>query len=93
MTKDTLAQCLLRERDRWSAKSYEVLIAELRDVVAYSVGEGSSFYQVEVQVLECNGEYVHVLIGVDDGGWRAFAPLNASFLVYEDGRVEKAEEV
>jgi hypothetical protein len=68
------------------------LVTELLDVVAYSVGEGSGSYQVEVQVLECESEYVHILVGVDDGGWRAFAPLNTSFLVFRDGRVEKADK-
>ena len=91
MNKDDLKQCLRRERERWSAKSYDGLVAELQSVVAYSVGEGSASYQVEVELLECEAEYVHVLVGIDDGGWRAFKPLSTDFLVYRDGRVEKAE--
>ena len=38
-------------------KSYYALVAELRDVVAYSVGEGPASYQVEVQLLECEADY------------------------------------
>src|SRR5260370_22384430 len=87
MDRNDLGRCLAREVDRWSTKPYETLKTELRDVVAYSVGEGSESYQVEVQLVESLSEYVHVSLAVDDGGWRAFLPLSASFLTYPDGRV------
>lgn len=80
---------LRRETDEWAAKSFETLRAELRDVVAYERGGGDDAYQVEVQLLEDEEEYLHVGLAVDDGGWRAFAPFCSSFLVYRDGRVDK----
>jgi hypothetical protein len=89
MDKDELRLRLGCEVGRWSAKSYDALKTELRDVVAYSLGEGLEFYQVEVQLLESEPEYVHVGVAVDDGGWRAYMPRSTSFLVYRDGRVGK----
>jgi hypothetical protein len=50
MDKENLSRCLRCEVEHWSAKSYGVLQAELRDVVAYCVGEGAESYQVEVRV-------------------------------------------
>ncbi len=89
MDKALLKICLRRELDLWSAKPYDALATELQDTVAYSVGEGSECYQVEVDRLECTPEYVHVCISVDDGHWRAFVPLTTSFIVHRDWRVEK----
>jgi len=63
MDRNDLGRCLARELDRWIVKPYEALKTELGDVVAYSVGEGSEFYQVEVQLLESLPEYVHVSLG------------------------------
>ena len=91
MEKNDLKTCLRRELDHWSAKSYEALASELQDVVAYSVGEEPGCYQVEVVELERKPEYIHVSIGVDDGGWRAFVPLSTSFIVRADGSVDKPD--
>ena len=88
-SKVELEAALRQEVDRWAAKSYDALREELRDVVAYQRGHGESCHQFEVQLLEDTEEYVHVSIGVDDGGWRAFTPLCAGFLVYRDGHVDK----
>ncbi|MCP5113951.1 MAG: hypothetical protein GY953_24215 [bacterium] len=88
-SKSALEASLREEVDRWAAKSYQVLRDELQDVVAYEKGHGENCHQFEVQLLEDEDDYVHVGIGVDDGGWRAFAPLSTSFLVYRDGRVDK----
>lgn len=86
MTRDQLKECLRREVEMWSAKAFGTLVAELAEIAAYQV-EGPEPYQVEVQLLEENEEYVHVSIAVDDGGLNALAPPCASFLVYRDGRV------
>jgi len=70
----------------WSSISCERLIAELHDVLAYQVEVDSKQYQVEVQLLENTNEYVHVLVGVDDGSLPAsFAPLTKSF-IFQKGR-------
>ena len=65
----------------WSAKSFEQLIAELRDVEAYQVEVEGKKYTVEVQLLENTDKYVHVCVDVDDGSIPAsFRPLSESFI-------------
>ena len=69
------------EVERWSAMSCEQLLAELKDVKAYTVESDSETYQVEVQVLENTETYLHVMVAVDDGHLPAsFAPLTGTFI-------------
>ena len=87
MKKNELKKILSQEIEKYRSKSYEELIGII-DPITYSYGSGESFYQVEVQVLEKNEEYVHVSVAVDDGRFlRAIAPLSHSFIVYKSGRV------
>jgi hypothetical protein len=66
---------------RWSAMSWEQLVTELREVRAYQVELESKRYQVEVQLLENAADYVHVVVGVDDGKLpRSILPLTHNFL-------------
>jgi hypothetical protein len=66
---------------RWSEMSTERLIAELHDVRAYEIEVESRCYQVEVQLLENTDTYVHVLVGIDEGGLlRSIVPLTHSFI-------------
>ena len=66
---------------RWSAMSWEQLVAELRDLRAYEVELDSKEYQVEVEILENNAEYIHVVVSVDDGSLPAsLSPLTHSFI-------------
>jgi len=55
------------ETERWSTKSCDQLIAELRETRNYEVLFDSNKYQVEVELLENKPEYVHVMLAVDDG--------------------------
>ncbi|MGB9456153.1 MAG: hypothetical protein WCB12_08930 [Bryobacteraceae bacterium] len=55
------------EVERWTAKTYGELLSELREVQAYGVEFDSKNYNVEVQLLENTEEYLHVLVGIDDG--------------------------
>ena len=69
------------EVQRWSAKSSEQLLAELKDVQAYEIEFENKEYQVEVEILENTEKYVHVMVAVDDGSWRgANRPLSTSFI-------------
>ena len=69
------------EVKRWSAKSYEELTAELPEVQAYELVFESKRYQVEVDLLEQNNEYLHVSVCVDDGSLPAsITPLCESFI-------------
>ena len=66
---------------RWSAMSWEQLVAELRDLRTYEVELDSKEYQVEVEILENNAEYIHVVVSVDDGILPAsLSPLTHSFI-------------
>jgi len=66
---------------RWSRMSWEELAAELRGVQAYQVEIESKHYQVEVQLLENTGTYVHVSVSVDDGSLPlSVVPLTHSFI-------------
>jgi hypothetical protein len=69
------------EVQRWSAMSCEKLVSELRDIQAYEVELNSKKCQVEVELLENTGEYVHVMVAVDDGSLPAsISPLTHSFI-------------
>jgi hypothetical protein len=66
---------------RWSGMSWEQLVTELHEVRAYQVEVESKQYQVEVQLLENTADYVHVVVGVDDGVLpRSIVPLTHSFI-------------
>ncbi len=61
------------EMKKWSAKSSEVLVAELPDEQAYEVEFAGKKYQVEVQLLENTDRYVHSIPA-------SFRPLSESFV-------------
>lgn len=90
MKKKRLQELLDIEADRWSRKSYVLLVRELEDVVSYGRGEGDDFHQFEVQRIESDPEFVHVLLSIDDGSFRkSFSPQTSGFFVFRDGRVER----
>ena len=75
--------------DEWRRRTY----AELKSEVGESrqlqtTGQSGTRYQVDVQVRwddKPNGD-IRVLGGIDDGGWRAFAPLTDDFILGPDGK-------
>ena len=54
------------------------------------VGASGAQYQMEIQIIWDNkpGGDVRVMAAIDDGGWRAFLPLSADFIMTLDGEVE-----
>jgi hypothetical protein len=50
------------------------------------VGGSGTTYQVEIEALwdSDRGGDIRVMAAIDDGGWRAFAPLTDSFIVSPD---------
>jgi len=89
MDKKRLQELLDDETGDWSRKSFAELVEELADVVAYGRGAESDFHQFEVQMVEHEPDYVHVLVSIDDGRFfRSLAPLTRGFIVHRDGRVE-----
>jgi len=66
---------------RWAARSWEQLVAELREHQAYEVEVDSKKYQVEVELLENTGTYLNVAVAVDDGSLPAsIRPETRSFI-------------
>jgi len=62
--------------------SCEQLLAELSDPpLNYLVEFDSKKYQVEVELLENTAEYLHIMVGVDDGSLPAsISPLTRTFI-------------
>ena len=50
--------------------------------------ENGREYQLEIQYLidDPRTDDVRVMVAIDDGGWRAFAPLCRDFVMSPDGR-------
>ena len=71
--------------------SYEQLVERLldREETFDVAGPSGTQYQVELQAFwdARPNDVLHVLVSVDDGGWRAFVPLTDSFLVAPDGSI------
>lgn len=69
------------ELARWSAMTWEQLIAELTEVRVYQVPGDGFTYQVEVELLQRTHEYLNVMVSVDDGILPAsILPATATFL-------------
>ncbi|MDP2996591.1 MAG: hypothetical protein Q8N47_03820 [Bryobacterales bacterium] len=69
------------EVKRWSALSCVQLASELQDQQTYEVEVDSKKYQVEVEILENTGQYLHVMVSVDDGSLPAsIVPVTHSFI-------------
>jgi hypothetical protein len=51
------------------------------------VGPSGTTYQTEAQAFwdDKKGRDLRVLVSIDDGGWRAMAPMSESFIVAPDG--------
>lgn len=85
----SLEQALLHETNKWAQKSYTELRADDRDWPLHYEDDLDGFrYYAEVDKLEETEKYIHIGIGVDDGGLRALVPLTSSILIYADGRVD-----
>jgi len=90
MKKHQLQSLLNAEVDEWAGKSYSKLVEDLADIAAYERSNDDGFYQFEVQMIEHEPDYVHVIVSIDDGSFlRSLKPLSWSFIVHRDGRVEK----
>ena len=89
MKKDQLQSLLDTEIYELSRRPYTRLVDELSDVVSYERGSGSDYHQFEVQMIEHELEYVHVVVSIDDGSFKKFiSPISRSFIVHRDGRIE-----
>ena len=56
------------EVERWSAMAWYEWVGELGDDhIDYEIEFNSKAYQVEVEMLENNEKYAHIIVAVDDG--------------------------
>jgi hypothetical protein len=83
-----LSEALGRESADWNQKGYAEL-AGLSYPISYerrTEGDPNS-YQVEVDLLEKNEQYVQIIISVDDGGISAFCPPSRILMLHASGRL------
>ena len=83
-----LAQYLSNYRNR----SYADLVSMIGQIdVAETAGPSGAKYQIEVEVHWDDKAHrnIRVLGGIDDGGWRAWAPLSQSFIMDPDGSIDR----
>jgi len=70
-------------------RSYDSLRDELleRPSAKEIVGPDGRKYQLEMQAFwdDKPGGNLRVIVSIDDGGWRAFFPLNDSFIISPTG--------
>lgn len=88
MDKKKAAMVLADQLGLYRAKTYDMLKDMVGQVDAYEVmtPDGSA-YQIEIQVF-WDGKpdgHIRVIGAIDDGGWRAFAPLTDDFIMTPDG--------
>jgi len=88
MNNEEAARILARELAKYRRQSYADLQRLLKEVDAYEVtGPSGAKYQIEIQAVwdgEPNGN-LRVIGGIDDGGWRAYAPLTDDFILSPSG--------
>lgn len=88
MNNEEAISVLAQEMERYRAKPYAELM-QLLDETKYidTTGPSGTPYQLELSVVwddKSKGE-LRIMGAVDDGGWRAFAPLTDSFILRPDG--------
>ena len=88
MNNEEAISVLAQEMERYRAKPYNELTQLLDDTKYIDMtGPSGTPYQVELSVVwddKSKGD-LRIIGAVDDGGWRAFAPLTDSFILRPDG--------
>jgi hypothetical protein len=81
-----LSEALEKESADWKQKGYAAL-ARLTYPISYERGpeSDSHSYQVEVDLLEKNEQYIQIIVSVDDGGISAFCPPSSILEVRASG--------
>ena len=80
---------LEQELDTFRGNAWSELVGriDLDPVICERLGAGGTKYQLEIQCVwdARRGGDVRVIGTVDDGGWRAFAPVTRAFIKSADG--------
>lgn len=87
MDREEALSLLNAKLDEYRKLAYDQLAARVGDEeFPEVVGASGTPYQIEIQIVwdDKPGGDVRVMAAIDDGGWRAFMPLSADFLVIPD---------
>ena len=88
MDKGEAMAILERQLERYRGLRYGELL-RLMDESQYLevTGRGGTHYQIKIYAYWDDERLAHLrVVGtIDDGGWRAFAPLSSDFIVAPDG--------
>ena len=88
MNKDEAKSLLSHELSRYRELPYEELFSLIDHEEAFErTAPSGANYQIEIQVFvdDASRQTLRVMGSIDDGGWRAFLPLNDSFILSPDG--------
>ena len=88
MDRDEARAVLAAELERYRSESYHSLqrLLTTQDTCRVT-GPSGTVYQLEIQAVWDDGRpgNLRVLAMVDDGGWRALAPLTDDFIITPSG--------
>ncbi|MCK4632894.1 MAG: hypothetical protein KAT79_06450 [candidate division Zixibacteria bacterium] len=90
MKRRELKEILRKEVAKWSKQSYHEM-CQLDYPWVKDIGEGEVLYNVELDKLEDEPEYVHISISVCDTGLSTFFPVSTSIIFRSDGTVDAPE--
>jgi hypothetical protein len=88
MNKTEALRILHAQLQQWRERSYADLCKDVGESRRFEVtGEGGTWYQGDVRVFwdDKADEAIRVIASIDDGGWRAFVPVTADFVLAPDG--------
>ena len=89
MDKNEACTVLASELSSWRGKPYAYLAAAVgKSHHVERDGPSGTRYQLQIDIMWDHkaNENVRVSGSIDDGGWRALAPLSDSFIVSTDGQ-------
>ena len=88
MNKDEAKSLLSQELSRYRELPYAELFSLIDHVETFErAGPSGVIYQIEMQVFvdDVSRQTLRVMGAIDDGGWRAFAPLSDDSILAPDG--------
>lgn len=88
MNKTEALHVLLEQLRLWRKRSWSDLRNEIGRSQRFEVtAESGTWYQGKIQAFwdDKPDGAIRVIASVDDGGWRAFVPLTADFILAPDG--------
>lgn len=88
MNKTEALRILHAQLQQWRERAYADLCNDVGESRRFEVtGESGTWYQGSVRVFwdDKPDGAIRVIASIDDGGWRAFVPVTADFILAPDG--------